>query len=154
MTIIVWDGYVLASDSRVTTESHLVTDSADKMVVFQEGIPYRGDTLIGIGMAGAVIDFDKVIDILQDEKFGTPASNFEYDVSGVVIGKKYVYEMEENSSYLIPYDRSQKLACGSGRPFALAAMHLGKNSVKAVEVAIALDCGCGGKVRLIKFTGE
>lgn len=37
-------------------------------------------------------------------------------------------------------------AIGSGRDYALAAMHLGKNSREAVEVAIHFDNNTGGEV--------
>lgn len=43
------------------------------------------------------------------------------------------------------------IAIGSGSGFAMAAMHLGCNARKAVEVAIALDCGCGNGIDVLEF---
>ena len=40
----------------------------------------------------------------------------------------------------------QNFAIGSGRDFALAAMHLGKTAVEAVEVACHFDSGCGNGI--------
>jgi 20S proteasome alpha/beta subunit len=45
----------------------------------------------------------------------------------------------------------QKYAMGSGRDYALAAMHLGRNSRKAVEVACALDAGCGNGIDTLRL---
>ena len=46
-----------------------------------------------------------------------------------------------------PYAANHKFfAIGSGRDYALAAMHLGTNSRKAVEVAIHFDNNTGGEV--------
>lgn len=57
------------------------------------------------------------------------------------------------------YDRSrspvryeqERIAIGSGRDFAMAAMHLGKSAVEAVEVACALDSGCGNGIDALTF---
>jgi ATP-dependent protease HslVU (ClpYQ) peptidase subunit len=38
------------------------------------------------------------------------------------------------------------IAIGSGRDFAMAAMYLRKTAVEAVEVAIALNSGCGNGI--------
>jgi ATP-dependent protease HslVU (ClpYQ) peptidase subunit len=43
------------------------------------------------------------------------------------------------------------VAMGSGRDYALAAMHLGRNSRKAVEVACALDTGCGNGIDTLRL---
>lgn len=46
----------------------------------------------------------------------------------------------------MPYHGREKHAIGSGRDFALAAMHCGKSALEAVEVARHFDTGTGGAV--------
>lgn len=51
----------------------------------------------------------------------------------------------ERTPYPVRFD-SRQFAIGCGRDFALAAMYLGKTAREAVEVAIALDSGCGNGI--------
>ena len=51
----------------------------------------------------------------------------------------------ERTPYPVFYE-DETFAIGCGRDFALAAMHLGKTAREAVEVAIALDSGCGNGI--------
>jgi ATP-dependent protease HslVU (ClpYQ) peptidase subunit len=54
--------------------------------------------------------------------------------------------------YPLPIVLEQDIhAIGSGRDFALAAMHLGLDPVKAVEVASALDGHTGGGVDVVSL---
>lgn len=45
-------------------------------------------------------------------------------------------------------------AIGTGRDYARAAMHLGRNAVEAVQVAILFDENCGNGVDTLTFPGE
>ena len=44
-----------------------------------------------------------------------------------------------------------QFAIGSGRDYAMAAMHLGCSAVAAVETACALDSSCGNGIDLLEF---
>lgn len=50
-----------------------------------------------------------------------------------------------------PMQFSAPHALGSGREFAMATMHLGHDARKAVEVACALDCGCGNGIDQLRL---
>lgn len=43
------------------------------------------------------------------------------------------------------------VAIGSGRDFAMAAMHLGLDARRAVKVAIDLDSGCGNGIDILSL---
>jgi len=45
-------------------------------------------------------------------------------------------------------------AIGSGREFALAAMHLGKTAREAIEVASALDCYTGNGIDILELESK
>ncbi len=54
--------------------------------------------------------------------------------------------------YLSPYpewNQDRFDAIGSGRDYALAAMYLGHDARRAVEVASALDNGCGNGIDVL-----
>lgn len=125
--------------------------SIKRFIHFPLGHSYHGDELLAIGMAGVVADFDKVMQMITSKCIGYLDHNYEYEVDAIIIGEKFVYEMEEGQNFLIRHDKSTKLACGSGEAFARAAMYLNKNAKQAIKVAIALDCGCGGEVQSLSF---
>lgn len=47
---------------------------------------------------------------------------------------------------LLPYPAPTPCAAGSGAPFALTALSLGKTAREAVEIAIRMDCTSGGTI--------
>lgn len=70
------------------------------------------------------------------------------DMVGIAIDRKGRFFRFDGLVY--PYELSGEYhAIGSGRDFALGAMEAGADAVKAVEVAIKLDIGCGGAVRVL-----
>lgn len=72
-------------------------------------------------------------------------------MSGIIIGENFAYAIEKEEGYLIKYDRSCKLVCGSGGNFALSAMRLRLNAVSAVKHAIKLDVYSGGKIQIWRY---
>lgn len=151
MTVIVWDGITLASDSRITNLSHLITDNYKKIYSLSLGYSYHGDELLAIGMAGTVADFDKLLEMITSKTVGYLQHDYTVEVDAIIIGEKFVYEMEEGQTFLIRHERNTKLSIGSGGSFARAALHLNKNAKQAVKVAIALDCSCGGEIQSMSF---
>ncbi len=63
---------------------------------------------------------------------------------GIVIDGGKVFSME---SKLVLMEQGMPFyACGSGRDYAMAAMHLGCDAKKAVQVAAVFDVNTGGEV--------
>lgn len=152
MTVIVWDGTTLAADSRVTSASHLVSDDHDKIISLKTTTAeYRGDKLLAIGMAGLLADYDKVMSMIFTDNFGYEDLGIDHEIDAILVGEKNVYNLESGKSFLIRYNRSVKLAVGSGEPFAMVALKQGKNAKQAVKVAMSLDCGCGGDIKSMTF---
>lgn len=75
-----------------------------------------------------------------------PESQKDKDSWGTVVhlkdGQLNVYEY---TSHPIRFE-DKLYACGSGRDFALAAMHCGKSTAEAVEIACLFENGCGNGV--------
>lgn len=80
----------------------------------------------------------KELDNLPDDGYGTPEGG------GVIALGGKIYDLGFDFS-IMPVESFT--AIGSGRDFALAAMHLGKSARQAVEIATELDLFTGGNVR-------
>lgn len=143
MTVIAWDGKTLAADKRATNNGHASTTTKIQRV---------GDMLIG--MAG---DACYARAMLEWARTGfDPATFPEHQKSKddfvrfVVIEKSgRILEYELTPYPVVVEDRT--IAVGSGRDYALAAMHLGKNAQEAVKVACALDIYCGNGIDVLEF---
>ncbi len=64
--------------------------------------------------------------------------------SFIVIKPDGIYSYEQSPTPVKLEDKN--VACGSGRDFAITAMHLGKTAIEAVEIACLFDTGCGNGI--------
>lgn len=152
MTTVAWDGKILAADSRISCDTTIITDSGRKLYSLPR-VHYRNDKLLAIAMSGIVSDYDRIIDAIMAEDIGN-GTKIEHECAAIVVGEKFVYELDNGADYLIRYDRHIKLAHGSGSKFALAAMYLKKNARQAVTVAMALDHATGGLIHSFILKGD
>lgn len=98
---------------------------------------------------------------MQDNGAFAPISDWIADGADIEklpkIGEFSVIEFGPEQAFAyshdIPYPDPYNYPCafGSGQPFALAAMQLGKGAVDAVRVAMELDPGSGGEVTRISL---
>ena len=137
MTIIAWDGKTLAADKRLTNCG--MASPVTKIFRCEESL---------IGISG---EFSLAQELINWYKNGCEIDKFpafqrdEDDYVGMlVINKKGVFKYGRTPFPMIL--ESQFFAIGSGRDYAMAAMHLGKTAVEAVEIASIFDCGCGNGV--------
>ena len=144
MTIIAWDGKTLAADKRATHCSYKGS-SVTKIHTWEGGL---------CGFAG---DMDTAVTLLAWLRAGAVPSEFPQiqceDPSTLLViyadGRVAEYGRTPFPMFLEgPFH-----AVGSGKSYALAAMHLGKNARKAVEVACALDSYCGNGIDTLTLKG-
>lgn len=138
MTCIAWDGKTLAADKRACFGGTINTVTKIRRI---------GQVLVGgsgeTSFIGAMFDWIEKGRLpadfpasQRDEKDWQPVLVIEADGS---------VSLYERTPFPVRYE--QKFAAiGSGREYARAAMHLGKTAQEAVEVAIALDSGCGNGI--------
>lgn len=150
MTVIAWDGKILAADSRVTCQSTIVDDNMRKIYELNKDIRYGGDRLLAVGWSGSASDVDKVLCYLYSDEFPS-FSEIKHDVGAIIIGVKYAYVLEPEQSFLVRHERKTKLVEGCGATIALSAMKLGLNAIQAVKHTIKLDSACGGRVRSVEL---
>lgn len=137
MTVIVWDGKTLAADKRASSGSLRFTvckieRSGDRTLLGTTGSSATSQELLHWWKNGA-----------DPAKFPAAARNDESYGTLVVItpGRIAQYTMGPYPTVIV----QAQMAFGSGRDFALAALHMGADARKAVEVAchFATDCGDG-----------
>lgn len=145
MTCVAWDGTTLAADRRAlvggvirtTTKIHRVGDS---LVAFS-GDAAMGRELVEWYERGA-----------KPEEF--PEQQREKDKSRLLaIGPRKEIWVHEDGPYPILFE-DEFFAIGSGRDYALAAMHLGCNAVQAVEVAAVFSSECGNGFDVLVHAGK
>lgn len=138
MSVVVWDGNQLAADKRCNSEGvGFVTSKAFGFGGYLAA--YVGDSAFG----------EQILAWFRDghDPDAFPESQRSKDDWAELLivwpsGEMWSYE---KTPYPIKFP-PQKYAMGSGRDFALAAMHLGKTAQEAVEVACIFDSGCGNGV--------
>lgn len=136
MTVIAWDGKTLAADKRACNGTlRSVTTKIRR--VGKDLVGYTGDASEGE-------------ELLAWFRFGADPEKFPAHLRSdsqhwarlvVVTPKREVLVFERGPHPVVFEDRF--FAAGSGRDFALAAMHLGKSATEAVEVASVFDTSCG-----------
>jgi ATP-dependent protease HslVU (ClpYQ) peptidase subunit len=151
VTVICWDGKTLAADKAGTNAGYART--VTKIYRVPGGL---------VGFAG---DGSRAMDLLEWFRAGrdplkAPAYP-EFQKTDDAVGCIFIADDGKSYSYLhSPYPelRQDKFdAIGSGRDYALAAMYLGHDARKAVEVACALDNSCGKGIDTLELnpaTGE
>jgi 20S proteasome alpha/beta subunit len=141
MSVIAWDGKTLAADKRASFGTTIRTTTK----IFRHGnalLAYAGDSAHGEEvrawwMRGA--DPDDFPRSQRDKDDWAGLLVIRRGEHGPVIARY------ERTPYPI-YFEDEHFSIGSGREFALAAMYLGCDARRAVEVACALDSGCGNGI--------
>jgi ATP-dependent protease HslVU (ClpYQ) peptidase subunit len=135
MSVIAWDGHVLAADKqatnnglkRTTTKIHRVGEC---LVAFT-GDASQGMLMVEWLRGGCV----------PDEFPASQRDKDDWAPVAVIRPDRTIATYERTPVPVVIEDRIY--AAGCGRDYAMAVMHLGLGAVKAVEVACALDAYCG-----------
>ncbi len=141
MTVIAWDGHTLAADKRMNSGPGVPTTTIRKIRRLANGslIGWCG----GISFCEAIA---KWIEAGADPELANDNWFEHEELAGqvlMIMPDKTVLLYE----HAFPIELEGKFhAVGSGAPFAIAAMHLGCDSVKAVEIASIYDSGCGNGI--------
>jgi 20S proteasome alpha/beta subunit len=141
MTVIAWDGTMLAADKRLCF-GDLATTTTKIFKVADSLVGYSGDCDAGEEMlawfrSGAMPEAFPPYQRQNDRWAGLL----------VITPDKRIKKYERTPYPLIIQDKC--FAIGSGRDFALAAMHLGYSARDAVEVTCQLDSSCGNGIDVL-----
>lgn len=145
MTVIAWDGNILAADSLILSTSALSNMFGEKI---KRVVTPTGPVLIGLaGPISYVAKFERYIESgcendpgMRDEKY-----------SAVMINGKGQLSVYENSLSNIIID-NPLFGIGSGADFAVGAMMAGANAIEAVNIAIRANAFCAGDILYYKLS--
>jgi ATP-dependent protease HslVU (ClpYQ) peptidase subunit len=143
MTVIAFDGEFVAADRLASFGSTRMTTTKIHRV---------GNAIAGY--AGDACFGEQVLDWYRNgadpAKF-PPSNRDKDDWAGLVVFERGqpIKRYERTPFPVIWHDK--QAAIGSGRDYALAAMHLGYDARRGVEVAIALDTGCGQGIDVLEL---
>lgn len=141
MTVICWDGKTLAADKRVSFGTSISTTTKihriDGMLVGFSGNATQGAACVQWVRGGM-------------DRSNYPCSQNE-DLCSllVILPDGAIHYYSKTPDPLVIEDNT--FAIGSGSEYADAAMYLGKTAREAVEVAIALDSGCGNGIDTLEL---
>jgi len=143
MTVIAWDGTTLAADKRACNGSLIGT--VTKIFRIRDClVGYSGDAAFGEQMRAWFAAGEHAADFPSGQR-----DKDDYAVLLVIRPDGKVQRFERTPHPITFEDRCA--ATGSGRDFAIAAMHLGFNAARAVEVASQLTCDCGNGVDTLRL---
>lgn len=143
MTVIVWDGKILAADKRACNNGLKFTVTKIRKIngnlVGSSGDFSPIQAMFHWYEKGA--DPEKIPDCQKDKDRWTTLL--------VITPEKKIFRYEQDC---FPYEiEEKKYAAGSGRDFALAAMAMGADAVEAVKIACRFDAGCGNGIDTLGF---
>jgi hypothetical protein len=142
MTVIAWDGHMLAADKRATNTSGLAR-TCTKIVRHKDKL---------LAMTG---DWDDAAELREWFKAGADPEKFpkaarDDKASLIVIDGKGDIFHYCRGPYPIEIEDATG-AWGSGRDFALAAMYLGRSAVEAVRIACLFQSDCGSGMDMLNL---
>lgn len=150
MTVVAFDGFRVAADKRMLNNG--VAQATEKIwrVPPREGdmaavriIGITGDLALGLSMRDWWLrGADPTAFPKKDDKEWACLWCFGRDVQG-----PFIYGYEGRAHYYTT--RPTQWAAGSGRDFALAAMHLGRDAAEAVAITNQLTIECGNGVDVL-----
>lgn len=143
MTTIAFDGKILASDSRMTSNNEIMRGNVNKISIRKD---------YAFCLAGTFAAFEPLVKWFTKGAIEAdfPSLNMQYTF--LVIDKKLkvtVYS-SNNGSHKTKY--KAPIAIGSGQDFATGAMAIGANAKQAVKAASKLDIYTGGKIKSVDLS--
>lgn len=142
MTVIAWDGKTLAADKRVTYSGlHRTVTKIFRV----------RDALVAVSGNGALAEtmLQWYRDGCDVEKFPAMQRDKDEWIGMLVVNRAGVFSYERTPHPLKLEDTTA--AMGSGRDYAIAAMHCGKTAREAVEIACIFDISCGNGIDTLEF---
>lgn len=142
MTVVAWDGRTLAADRMANYNGH----ARSATMVFR----LDPQNLVGIcGKASVATEILAWLRGARDpEQFPRDPDTMVFMVHNT--GRMVCYE---GGPFPVPVTEGY-FAMGAGRDYALAALHLGYDARRAVEVACALDIYCGMGIDTLSFEDD
>lgn len=140
MTVIAWDGRILAVDSQRNSGNH--KSAATKIHMIDNKV---------LACCGSVKDIYAALDYFTEwtpEKEKPQINNF----GAIMLMNGEAYFIEE-SLFEFPIE-SDYAAMGTGEPYAVMALHLRYSAKDAVRYTCQLASDCGGPIQFYDTQGD
>lgn len=147
MTTIAYRDGVMAADTRMCSGNQFIDQSMTKIARNKAGdlCGISGDAALG----GPFLEW-----FLKGERGKHPPIIYEptkSDIHAVIVRAKGTMRRFEPGGWF--YFVAPYFAMGSGRDFALGAMHMGADAIRAVQAGCAHDPSSGGQIILLRHDG-
>jgi hypothetical protein len=143
MTVVAWDGRTLAADRMANCNGH--PRSVTKV--------FRLDPFRLVAVTGISHKAHEILEWLRDPNREQDKFPRGDDAHVYVVYRDGTAECYEGGPIPVPIVERQ-FAAGAGRDYALAALYLGYDARRAVEVACALDIYCGNGIDTLSFEDD
>lgn len=161
MSVIAWDGKIVAADKRgVCGDYHSINT---KLFSFDDIMPVNSPLAGTIGYLGFVGNASHGMALISwfmnDNADPSKYPEFQKGDEWTrlihidVVKDKAIAWVYEATPYPVRVEDTFA-AWGSGRDYALAAMYLGRTAIEAVELASRFDPNCGNGVTSFKARGQ
>jgi 20S proteasome alpha/beta subunit len=143
MTILAWDGKILAADKRIVSNG--LARTTTKIFRLSDGCLFGGSG-----------DISFIMQMKVWVENGCSVTDFpiaqrdQEDWQVCIIIDADGLRLYERTPHSIRFDDAT-YACGSGRDYAVAAMHLGKTAKEAAEIACLFDIHCGNGIDTLEL---
>lgn len=142
MTVIAWDGRTLAADRQSTSNN--MKRSTKKIYTVRDGL---------VAITGGGCHGHALINWFLGDRDVSKWPLYVSDECGFIIHitKQGVWVYAGDKPAFGEPILSPFIAFGSGRDYAMAAMHLGKSAKEAVKIACLFDTTCGMGVDTLRL---
>jgi ATP-dependent protease HslVU (ClpYQ) peptidase subunit len=136
MTVIAWDGKTLAGDKLACGGTRT---TVTKIARLPDG------RLIGLAGSGSIARELAAWALAGEDPSNWPESADKDEASMIVITRGQLPRVYYNRPFpMLPEDKFFAMGCGEA--YAMAAMYLGHDARRGVEIACALDANCGSGI--------
>ena len=149
MTTIAWDGITFVSDSQATLGQDICSNK-EKKIFTNVGI-FAAVAMVGV-KGQAEHHMLSVISKISDprELWGAVEEEDMFVLMGIVKETGVCWTLDGQATHESPVP----WAWGSGAPYALAAMDLGRSASEAVKYASTRDPGTNNRIQTYKPKGK
>lgn len=146
MTTVAFCGRYLAADKRAICADNKSGTVTKIHRVGSKFVGFSGGLVVGLAMLEWIREGSKIEDFPKCQTADySPVMVVSRGANGAPVLHLY-----EGQPFPILFEETQR-AMGSGRDYALAAMHLGFNAIDAVRVASVFDSGTGNGIDVLDF---
>jgi hypothetical protein len=147
MSVVAWDGKIMASDSAVTHDTGCQNRICKiAMADVRRNVPLLGFVSVAVfGVVGIPGDLINVQRFMLGDLEKLDLGSGEDASQALIASPEGVWLWQLDAP--VPLIRDAKVAIGHGAPAALAAMFIGADAMRAVEITCAVVDSCAEPVQ-------